>query len=180
MSIFEVVFNLMGLVLGLALVEVLSNLAKLLRARQQLRIGFLVPLLGIFVLGDVTSFWGQAYELRDLMTSVWQSLGVALVISSVYYLAASLAIPSALVTQANYDDAYWKNKRIVFGLVLACNCASWGISFSLGRSWTLTVWVVNIVYALLLITAAFSRRQRTNIAVLLALIADLVWVFAIP
>jgi hypothetical protein len=180
MSIFEVVFNLMGLVLGLALVEVLSGLGKLLGARSRLKIGYLVPLLGVFVLGDVTSFWGQAYELRALMPSVWPSLGIALVITSIYYLAASLAIPSALITQAEYDDAYWKNKRIVFGLVLACNCASWGISLSLGRSWTSTVWFINLAYAFLLLIAMFARGWRANIAVLSALIADCVWVFAIP
>jgi hypothetical protein len=170
----------MGLVLGFALVEVLSGLAKLVRARDRLKIGFLVPLLGILVIGDVTSFWGQAYELRDLMVSVWQSLGIALVITSIYYLAASLAIPSELVTQESYDAAYWKNKRIVFGLVLACNCASWGISFSLGRSWSLTVWLINLAYTSLLMTGMFAPGRRTNIAVLLALIADCVWVFAVP
>ncbi|NML11942.1 hypothetical protein HHL08_17595 [Sphingobium sp. AR-3-1] len=106
MSIFEVVFNLAGLVLGLALVEVLSGLAKLLRERNRLEIGALVPLLGIFVLCDVTSFWGQAYELRDLMPSVWPSLGAALVITSIYYLAASLTVPSNISTQADYDAAY--------------------------------------------------------------------------
>lgn len=180
MSIFEVVFNLAGLVLGLALVEVLSGLTKLLRARERLRIGALVPLLAVFILCDVTSFWGQAYELRELMPSVWPSLGAALVITSIYYLAASLAIPANLTTQADYDNGYWKNKRIIFGLILFCNCATWAISMSLGRVWSPTVWVVNLLYAAIIIAALLAPGRRTNIALLLALIANSLRVFAVP
>lgn len=180
MSIFEVVFNLAGLVLGLALVEVLSGLTKLLRERDRLEIGALVPLLGVFVLCDVTSFWGQAYELRELMPSVWPSLGAGLVITSIYYLAASLAIPSNISTQADYDGAYWKNKRIIFGLILFCNCTTWVISMSLGRIWSPTVWAINVLYAALLIAALLAPGRRINIALLLALIANNFWAFATP
>lgn len=180
MSIFEVVFNLAGLVLGLALVEVLSGLTKLLRERERLKIGVLVPLLGVFVLCDVTSFWGQAYELRELMPSVWPSLGAALVITSIYYLAASLTIPTNLTTQVDYDEAYWKNKRIIFGLILFCNCATWVISISLGRVWSPTVWAVNLLYAAVIIAALLAPGRRTNIVLLLALIANCAWIFAVP
>lgn len=70
-SVFEVVFNLVGLVLGFALIEVLAGLAKTLRARRIVKIGWLTPLLGIWLLLDVTTFWGSAWELRDLLPSVW-------------------------------------------------------------------------------------------------------------
>jgi hypothetical protein len=40
MSVFEVVFNLVGLVLGLSLVEVLSGLAKVLRKIRRIRVGW--------------------------------------------------------------------------------------------------------------------------------------------
>ncbi len=56
LSLFEVVFNLVGLVLGFALVEVLSGLAKTFRARRLIHIGWLTPLLGVWMLFDVTTF----------------------------------------------------------------------------------------------------------------------------
>lgn len=156
-SIFEVVFSLTGLVLGLALVEVLSGLTKVVKARGHLKIGLLIPLLGLFVLGDVTSFWGQAYEVRDLIPSVWPGLGVALVITSIYYVAASLTIPPDLTTQTDYDDHYWRNRRIVLGLVLLCNLMTWAIGFAMGRVWSPTIWTINLICVALVITAAFAK-----------------------
>ena len=64
MTIFEMVFNLIGLVLGLALVEVLGGLAKTIKARHEQRISWLTPLLGAWVVLDVSAFWGIAWEVR--------------------------------------------------------------------------------------------------------------------
>ena len=74
MSVFEMVFNLVGLVLGFALVEVLSGLSRMLRLRGKARMGWLTPLLGIWVLADVATFWGIAWNFRDLMTE-WRTAG---------------------------------------------------------------------------------------------------------
>jgi hypothetical protein len=179
-SIFEVVFNLVGLVLGLALVEVLSGLAKLMKRRDSLNVGWVTPLLGVWIMADVTQFWGQAYEMGSLLPSVWPSLGVALAITSIYYLAASLVIPDTIEDQAAYDHAYWQSKRLVFGLVLSCNVATWLIGLGLGRRWTPEVTAINLCYAATMIAVLILPGRRTNIALLSALIANQVWAFATP
>src|SRR3982750_1903775 len=92
MTIFEMVFNLIGLVLGLALVEVLGGLARTLKAFPARRISWLTPLLGLWVAMDVSAFWGIAFELRDLLTSLWPTLFVGVLLASVYYLAAALIL----------------------------------------------------------------------------------------
>ncbi len=71
MTIFEMVFNLIGLVLGLALVEVLGGLAKTIKSRPEQRVSWLTPLLGAWVVLDVSAFWGIAWEVRDLLTTLW-------------------------------------------------------------------------------------------------------------
>ncbi len=71
MTIFEMVFNLIGLVLGLALVEVLGGLAKTIKSRPEQRISWLTPLLGAWVVLDVSAFWGISWEVRDLLTTLW-------------------------------------------------------------------------------------------------------------
>ncbi|CAN5424374.1 hypothetical protein BH10PSE1_BH10PSE1_08360 [soil metagenome] len=180
MSIFEVVFNLVGLVLGLALVEVLSGLARLIKARDKLRIGWLNPLLAVLVLADVTSFWGQAYEIRERLPSVWPSLGAGLIITSVYYLAASFVVPQGLDDQTEYDHSYWTTKRFVLGAILLCNGAAWTISLLLGRVWEVQVWIINAIYASLLIAAIIVPGRRLNIAILAVMIAILGWAFATP
>ncbi len=180
MIIFEVVFNLMGLVLGLALVEVLSGLAGLMKMRGRLKIGWLTPLLAVWIMADVTQFWGQAYEMRTLLPSVWQSLGAALVITSIYYVAASLVVPETTEGQAAYDEAYWRWKRPIFGLVLSCNLATWLIGLLLGRTWTRDVIAINVTYALAILAILILPGRRTNILLLIVLIANEVWAFATP
>ncbi len=59
MSGFDLVFAAFGLLLGLAISEVLggfSRALKLKRGAKPVRIGWLTPLLGLFVLLDLTSW----------------------------------------------------------------------------------------------------------------------------
>jgi hypothetical protein len=180
MSVFEVAFNLVGLVLGLSLVEVLSGLAKVLRKIGRIRVGWLCPLLGIWVIGDVTTFWGQAWEARNLMSSVWQALGVGVTFSSAYYLAASQVFPPEGEECLDLDDWYWRTKRVVLGVILGCNLATWAISLALGRVWGPTVTVINAAYAIVLVAALLLPGRRTNILLLLTQIGILAWSFAVP
>src|SRR4028119_1676290 len=103
MTIFEMVFNLVGLVLGLALVAVLSGLAETMKSRPVKKIGWLTPLLGAWVVLDVSAFWGIAWEVRDLLTILWPSLLVGVLLSSVYYLAAAMVFPDDLKTHPDLD-----------------------------------------------------------------------------
>lgn len=179
-GIFEVVFNLVGLVLGFALVEVLSGLAKTFRARRRIHIGWLTPLLGVWVLFDVTTFWGSAWALQDLLPSVWQCLGVGLVITSTYYLAASQVFPERLTDHEELDSHYWQVKRVVGGLVLGCNCATWSVGLLLGRRWEPVITIINLAYGATLLGLIVVPGKRANIVLLLMLIGILIWGFAIP
>ncbi len=180
MTIFEVVFSLTGLVLGLALVSVLSGLAKIMRARCELRTGWLTPLLGIWLLLDVTSFWGMAWEIRDLMPSVWPSLGVGLMLTSLYYLAASLVFPEDLKIEPDLDQYFWRNRRTVFGLVLACNLIAWGLGLGLGRPWPPVVWAINLTYLAALLGAVLASGRAAVLGLIIVLIAIQTWGFATP
>jgi hypothetical protein len=180
MTIFEVVFSLTGLVLGLALVSVLSGLAKTMRARSELNVGWLTPLLGIWVLADVTSFWGMAWEIRDLMPSVWPSLGVGLVLTSLYYLAASLVFPENLKAEPDLDQYFWRNRRTVLALVLGCNLVVWSLGLALGRIWLPIVWAINGAYLVALSGALIASGRAAAITFLVALIGIQAWGFATP
>ena len=180
MTVFEVVFSLTGLVLSLSLVVVLMGLGKAIQPRPGVAIGWLTPLLAIFVLGDIATFWGMAWELRDLMRSVWPSLGVGLVLTSIYYLAASLVFPDDFEKEPDLDAYYHANKRLVLGLILACNLSAFAIAYGLGRAWSPTAIVLNGVYVGGLLAAIFAKRRSVNIIALVILIGLLVWSFSDP
>src|SRR3954449_3991752 len=123
MTPFEFVFTLIGLLLGFSLVEVLSGLAKTLNARASTRIGWLTPLLGVFVILDVTSFWGIIWHIRDILPPVMLTLGAAVLFTSAYYVAASLVFPEDPAAHPDLDAHYWRHKRQVMGLVFLVSLA---------------------------------------------------------
>jgi hypothetical protein len=166
MTIFEMVFNLIGLVLGLALVEVLGGLARTLKAFPARRISWLTPLLGLWVAMDVSAFWGIAFELRDLLTSLWPTLFVGVLLASVYYLAAALIFPDDIKSHPDLDAHYWKTKRPVIGLVVACDVTVLIVAQLLGRTPSLWVILWNVVYFSVALVTLFVSGHRRNVALL--------------
>lgn len=65
MEPFELVFATLGLLLGLTITEVLGGFARVLKLkrseRAMVRVGWLTPLLGLFVILDLTTFWSLAW-----------------------------------------------------------------------------------------------------------------------
>jgi hypothetical protein len=128
MSPFELVFAVFGLLLGLAIAEVLggfSRALKLKRGARPVRIGWLTPLLGLFVIADLTSFWLDAYDARDWLQANYLTLLAVLVIVGIYYLAASLIFPEDPEAWPDFDDHYDRQNRMVLGGMLAANVGSW-------------------------------------------------------
>ncbi|HXG99644.1 MAG TPA: hypothetical protein VNI79_04430 [Sphingomicrobium sp.] len=180
MTIFEMVFNLIGLVLGLALVEVLGGLARTIKARRRGTIRWLTPLLGAWVVLDVAAFWGLAWEVRGLLTSLWPSLLVGVVLTSVYYLAAALIFPNDRRRHPDLDAHYWATKRPVIGLILFCNAMVLALVQNLGRIASPEVMAVNALYFSTMVATFFAPGRYVNIVLLLALIGIMTAGFLIP
>lgn len=128
MSPFELVFAVYGLLLGLAIAEVLggfSRTLKLKRGTKPIRVGWLTPLLGILVMLDLTSFWLLAWEARDGISANYLTLVSVLAIVGIYYLAATLIFPDEPEEWPDFDDWYDKHNRFVIGGLLAANVGTW-------------------------------------------------------
>jgi hypothetical protein len=123
MDDFEFLFALYGLMLGLSIAEVLSGLARSLEdrlhSRPTLRIGWLSPLLAVFVLLDLLSFWGAAWTVRPLVRVSGESLMLVTLFAGAYYLAARLVFPRELDRVDDLDDHFFRVRRIVLGILLA-------------------------------------------------------------
>ena len=128
MSAFELVFALFGLLLGLAIAEVLggfSRALKLKRGARPVRIGWLTPLLGLFVILDLTTFWLLAYDARDYFRADYVTLVAVLLIVGIYYLAATIIFPDEPEAWPDFDDWYDRHNRWVLGGMLLANIGSW-------------------------------------------------------
>ena len=132
MDAFNFVFSLFGLLLGLALAEVLGGFGAALQERHKLRIGWLTPLVGLLVAFDLTTFWAWAWDARATVSAHYLVLLCALVITGVYYLAARMVFPHDRKEWPDYDHYYFTHRYWVIGGVLLANALLTAGQFALG------------------------------------------------
>lgn len=187
MSEFEFVFALYSLLLGLSMVELLGGLGRALETRfaaeaehGKFSIGWLTPLLAIFVMLDLLSFWVSAWRVRDDVAVSSSALMAVVAFAGVYFLAARLVFPSHPEGFANLDTHYFRVRRLAFGLLLALLAAQIAYYAShpdlskilmQPRPLAMTAFFVVLIAA-----AMWVKGRRASIAVLSLLIARYVLV----
>ena len=190
MSGFDMVFALFGLLLGLAIAELLAGFAQTWKARLRAevagkepgRTGWLVPLLGLLVIMDQTAFWLHAYALRAAIPLTFLSLLAVLTVVGGYYLLATFVFPDEPDAWPDFDDYYLRINRIVIGGILLINFALIGFALLLEAGGATVESVetrgpIGEAAVLLALPAAvalfFVKSKRANLA-LLALLNALV------
>ena len=112
MSAFDLIVRLFGLLLGLAMGEVLAGFARAVRLKLDLtpapaasvRVGWLVPLLGLLVLLAQLSFWLAFYELHgNVPLNLLVLLGILAVIGG-FYVISGLVFPLHPERWPDFDD----------------------------------------------------------------------------
>jgi hypothetical protein len=170
---FNFAFSLFAIVLGLSLVEVLTGFARALRRRRMVHLGWLVPLLAIFVMLDLNAFWQWAWSGRRLINPGYGILTIGLFVSGLYYLAASIVFPSEFGDRADFDEHYIAHRRQVLGAIFICNVITsvpvivirWGEAQPrLYFEWA--------IYFGALLVAIVSRSKKVSIAMLSLLIGQ--------
>lgn len=117
----EFTLSLFGLLLGLALSEALAGLARALKAKHRVRIGWPTALLGLLVACDVVTFWMYGWSLKDHITVSWPLLFGGFVVTGIYYVCASLIFPNS--DDDDFDAHFERVRPIVLGGVILCNVA---------------------------------------------------------
>jgi hypothetical protein len=177
-SAFEFVFSLFGLLLGFSLVEVLGGLARTVEARLRLgagyKVGWLTPLLALFVMLDLVTFWLSAWRLRDGLAVTGSTLTAGLAFAGSYYLAAHLVFPPREVDAPDLDAHYLRVKHWVLGILFALFAVQVGYFLTVPALATFlsSGRAVGSVafFAMLLAGAAIAPGRRLNIVLLAALI----------
>ena len=174
MDAFNFVFSLFGLLLGFSLAEVLSGFAKALNRRHVVRLGWLTPLLAVFLMLDLTGFWSWAWGDREQLAPAYGILIAGLFVSGLYYLAASIVFPSEFGEHTDFDQHYIDHRRFVLGAVFICNLIPVAPDFITRGSAIPGIELVQTgLYFGALIIAWATRNKAVNIAALAILIAVL-------
>ncbi|MES2755488.1 MAG: hypothetical protein V4659_12585 [Pseudomonadota bacterium] len=111
MSGFEFFFSLYGLILGLALAELLAGLTNVIRAGRLRLIGLATALMAIEVAFEIVLFWLAAWHnLQDVKPQL-RTLALPILSGAGYYIAASLVFPRDPADRAHLDDYFMAHKR---------------------------------------------------------------------
>ncbi|MEG3181873.1 hypothetical protein [Sphingomonas sp. LT1P40] len=170
MSSFEFIFTLFGLVMGLALTEVLGGFARAVKRHGPAKLGLLTPAISLFMLYEITDFWMDAWEVRDAVPIGMPTLLVSVVITGLYYFAAVLVWPEE--GDAAWDDLDgWmlEHKRQLLLSVFASNVVSVASLSTMGHSgFTPTPFAIGwmALYFGLLLAAAFVPGRRFTLTAL--------------
>ena len=174
MSGFEFVFTLFGLLLGLALAEGLGGLARALKSRHRVRIGWPTALLGLFVSCDVVTFWMYGWAMRDRLSVSWPLMFGGFLITATYYVSASLVFPDDPEDWRDLDGHFDKHRRTVLAGILLCNLALLTTTAALlgfAEPFALRTIVITWSFIPLSLLAIAARDRRIVMACLVLLIA---------
>jgi hypothetical protein len=173
MTIFEFVFSLYSLLFGLALALVFAGFGNTLQERHKISVGWLTPLLGLFVIMDLTSFWATGWGMRDMFRPDFLYLLCGVFVAGIYYLAAWLVFPKNFVEWPDFDVYYFRHNRLVFGGILFCNLVAVTLLVAGGDSFMHSPlgFANNLTYFVPLIVLLIVRSKRANIALLVFLLA---------
>jgi hypothetical protein len=170
MTPFEFTFSLLGLLLGLSLAEVLGGLARVLKQRKEVQLGWLTPLLGLLVMLDLASSWALAYSLKEAIPANYLTLVIGLFVTGLYYLAATLVFPDDVSKWPDLDDYYFRHKKQVLGGMLASRVLARAAQFALGAAgWN--YFAAFAIFAVLALAAMFAKGKKANIAILVVFVS---------
>jgi hypothetical protein len=120
-SAFDFFFSLFGLILGLAVAVLITGLTDILRERHRVAIGWLTPMLGLFLLFDLTTVWVNSWEGLKTIEVAYGPFLSGMIIAAAYFFAANMVFPKDASEWPSLDDYYLKHYRFVLGGVLFAN-----------------------------------------------------------
>jgi hypothetical protein len=109
--------------------------------------------------------------------SPWPVLGFAIFLSSIYYCAATLALPNEPQNWPSLDDYYMKYRRPVLGAMLFCYLVVFVLATTMRGAFSTDP--TGYAYMIALTFTLLAPGKTSNIIGLAALIAIDTWAFVV-
>ena len=176
MDQFSFFFGFYGLILGLAVAELLSGFARLVRARAVRKIDARTALLATFIFLLLCATWIDAFRNPEV-TLDFSGLWAPILIATCYYLAASVIFPTDEAEFDRLDDYFSERKWFVVAMIFSAdifyNIQLFGIYVSEFADRPANFWLVLLPFNLLInslyIALLVMKGRRANIACLAGL-----------
>jgi hypothetical protein len=167
-----------GLLLGLALTELLGGFAHMVRAKALQKLEPQTALLAIFILIDICSTWVDGWLTLKTVTVDLAGLWAPVLLAICFYLAASVVFPHDEADHERLADYYRERKRFVVALLLAVEMLIHVAYLPVFKDrlahqpalfWLWTV-PYNVAIESSMVALLFVRSRRANVLLLTALI----------
>lgn len=163
MTNFELFFSLFGLILGLAIASVAAGASDILREQKRIKVGRLTPILVLFLLCDLTSFWISSWTSLQPIRVGFPSMLWALAMAVVYFFSATAALPKRADEWPSLDDYYFSHYRWVLGGVLLANVGLVILAVAISEGglaalFAASAWSSYVFFAVLTVMLIFRQR----------------------
>lgn len=188
MSNFDLVARVFGIVLALAVSELLKGFAKLWRVHHKVEetggppvhIGWLVPTLGALMLLDQVTFWFNFGQIGPHVPTTLFGLAGFMAVIGTYFALSTFVFPADVKLWPDFDAYYFKVRGIVIGGLLAVNAVGFAYELALVLSGVeldagddgggLVAHVMMLLTAIQLVLLLFVTGRRSSLALLLGAI----------
>ena len=180
MSAFEFFFSFFSLILGIAVANVGIGFGKLWRARDKVRIGVCVPLLGVWLLSHAVLNWVGAWaNLQDVSITPTNFI-ISLAVALPYVVVSTVMFPDDADRHQSLDAFYLSHSRLVMVAMMIPTSAGTVGYISGGRIFTPQALLEQFVVIYLVPIVLLFWRNRWAHRIGLALASALVfwWVYS--
>ena len=179
---FSFFFAFYGLILGLAVAELLGGFAGMVRAHALKKLEAQTALLAILTFVLIVATWVDAWNMLRGMSLNFEDLWAPLLLAIFYYLVAAVIFPRDHEQFAHLHLYFAARKKFVAGLLLAAELVDnyTSVPFMVDafrhRPAIFWAWLVpyNVAIVGCFVALLFVRGRRSTIALLVALIILLV------
>ncbi|MDQ3040300.1 MAG: hypothetical protein M3R16_10970 [Pseudomonadota bacterium] len=187
MSQFEFFMAFYGLLLGLAVAELLLGFGNLVRAARQPRWGVLTPLLGLNIFVQLIASFADAWMKLKGVSIDFAGITAPSLIGVSFFAAAILVTPRDAGEWPSLDDYYFARGRWAVAALISVNMLTiLFLELGSGRvahyvpAAQIAYVVINTAVVGSLLVAFFSRRPRVIAAGLAVASAIVVLLYATP
>jgi len=184
MDRFSFFFAFYGLILGLAVAELLGGFARMVRAKALRQLEWQTALLALLTFTVICATWIDAWNTMGKITLDFEALWAPILLATFYFLGAAVVFPSDPAQFGELAAYYADRKRFVVAMLLAAELL---VTFTFRtiivemiQNKPAVFWLWFLPYNLAIkgsyVALLFVRSRRANVAVL----AILILLFMIP
>ena len=175
---FSFFFAFYGLILGLAVTELLGGFAGMVRAHAVKKIEAQTALLALLTFVLIVATWVDAFSMSRGITLNFGDLWAPILLATFYYLAAAVVFPREQEQFAHLHAYFAARKTFIVGLLFAAEMVDHVTNYAFmadtyrHRPAEFWAWLLpyNAVIDVCLLALLLVRSRRANIALLAALI----------